>query len=501
MTNNFGIKAASKKIFGGIRIGQKTNADYLQGGGSFVPNSRFNEVSFKANTGFTDKIGTFNLFYDYNNQKLGLVEDEAIAEVTKRGRKNEIWYQEFNTHMLSVQNKLYFGRFKLDINSAYQNTELIHFGSADVTEIQMRLATLTYETTLHLPSKGNSEYIVGFQGFNQKNINIRDRETILLPDATTSNYSAFALFQYTIRRKLKLQSGIRYDTKTIFTRAIGDPVDTTTYRPPLDKYFDSFSGSFGATFNYSEYLLFRTNFAAAFRTPNLAELTSNGPHELRYEIGDQYLVPENSYETDLNFHYHIDNFMLDIAGFYNIVNNFIFIAPTGEQTDSGMDIYKYQQADSYLVGGEAGIHFHPKSMKWLSFEPTFSMVNAKQKSGIYLPFIPAYKLQFELRAEKENLLFMQKAYVSIFTSTAFGQNDTAPEETATGGYTLLDLSTGGNFKIRSQLIHITLSANNLFDRKYIDHLSTLKEVGLFNPGRNIALNIKIPFGIMINEKK
>ena len=112
-----------------------------------------------------------------------MVEEEAIAEVIKRGRKNEIWYQEFNTHLLSSQNKLYFGKFKLDINSAYQNTELIHFGEADIYEIQMRLATLTYETILHLPSKKNSEYIIGFQGFNQTNRNINNRETLLLPDA------------------------------------------------------------------------------------------------------------------------------------------------------------------------------------------------------------------------------------------------------------------------------------------------------------------------------
>ena len=163
MTNNLGIKAASKKIFGGLRVGQKTNADFLQGGGDIVPNSRFNELSFKVNTGFTDKFGTFKLFYDFNNQKLGLVEDEAIEEIKERGRKNKIWYQEFNTHLLSSQNKLYFGKSKLEINSAYQNTELIHFGELDILEIQMRLATLTYETILHLPSKENSEYIIGFQ--------------------------------------------------------------------------------------------------------------------------------------------------------------------------------------------------------------------------------------------------------------------------------------------------------------------------------------------------
>ena len=113
------------------------------------------------------------------------------------------------------------GKFKLDVNSAYQNTELIHFGEIDVYEIQMKLATLTYEAKLHLPSKENSEYIIGFQGFNQTNRNLNDREIKLLPNANTNNYSAFALLQYTFPRKLKLQTGIRYDYKSISTQAIG----------------------------------------------------------------------------------------------------------------------------------------------------------------------------------------------------------------------------------------------------------------------------------------
>jgi iron complex outermembrane receptor protein len=217
-------------------------------------------------------------------------------------------------------------------------------------------------------------------------------------------------------------------------------------------------------------------------------------------VGDQNLVPENSYETDLNIHYHIDNFLFDIAGFYNIINNYIFISPTGETTTSGMNIYKYQQANSFLIGGEAGAHFHPESMKWLSFESTFSLVTGKQKNGDYLPFVPAHKLNFEIRADKDKILFKQKAFVSINTSTAFNQNNAASDETTTEGYTLVDLSLGGNVKIKNQLMSVSISANNLFDRKYIDHLSTLKEVGLYNPGRNIVLNLKIPFEIIIDNK-
>lgn len=494
MTNNLGIKGSSKSLFWGFRVGQKTNSDYLYGGGKFVPNSRFNEYSVKTNVGFSGKVGTFKLFYDYNKQNLGLVEDEPIQEITRRGRQNEIFYQRLNTHLLSSQNKIYWGKIKLEVNSAYQNTELIHFGEADVYEIQMNLATLTYDTKIHLPSNENSEYIIGFQGFNQINKNLNNRETKLLPDATTNNNSALGLAQYTFLKKLKVQAGIRYDFKQISSKAVSIP-DSSDYRSPLEKSYSSFSGSIGATYNLTESLLFRVNAASAYRTPNLAELTSNGQHEAIYEVGDNNLKPENSYEIDLSMHYHTDNFMFDLAGFYNTINNYIFISPTGSSTMAGVPIYRYMQSNSHLAGGEMGIHFHPKSNKWLHTSATFSSVTGKQGNGSYLPFIPAHKLNFEVMAEAKKVPFMNKAFISVSSNTAFRQNNAAPDETRTNGYTLFNLTVGGNIKTNNQNISISLSANNIFDLKYIDHLSTLKEVNLYNPGRNISLSLSVPFGL------
>jgi iron complex outermembrane receptor protein len=498
MTNNFGLRGASGKFFGGLRIGQKTHADFLQGGGDFAPNSRFNEHSFKASAGYTDRIGSFKLFYDYSEQKLGLVEDEAIEAITERGRKNRIWYQQFNTHMLASQNKVYLGKFKLAVQAGFQRTGLIHFGEADVYELQMQLSTLTYEARLHIPSREGSEYMVGFQGFSQANTNLNNRETILLPDALTANYSAFGFLQHTFFRKLKLQTGLRYDYKSISTQAVGLPSETMTYRAPLDRDYGSFSGSVGATFHLTEEVLLRANLAAAYRTPNLAELTSKGPHELRFEIGDPDLLPENGYESDLSLHVHKDHYTLDLAGFYNILRNYIFISPTGDTVSSGISVYRYGQANSVLYGGEAGLHLHPKPVEWLHFVTTFASVVGKQENGDYLPFVPAYKLRFELRFEKEAFGFLEKAFVALYSTSAFDQDRAAPDETATPGYTLLDLSIGGHIQVGNQQMSLSISANNLFDRKYTDHLSTLKEAGLSDPGRNIALNLKIPFSIAKN---
>ena len=492
MTNNLGIKGATKNFYGGIRVGQKTNSDYLQGGGAYVPNSRFNEFSLKSNVGFTNKNATLNIYYDFTNDKIGLPEDEAIEQISERGRNVNLYYQQFKTHMLSSQNKFYLGNFKLDVNAAYQSTTLAHVADPNQYEIQMELNTMTYESKLYFPSDKNSEYILGFQGFKQNNVNINNRETILLPNAVSYNNALFGLLQRTFFEKLKLQAGLRYDYKTLSTKAVGVSTDST-YRAAIDKSYGSFSGSLGAIYNLNENLLLRLNAASAFRTPNLAELTSKGQHELRYELGDENLVPEKSFETDLSLHYHKSNIQFDVAGFYNRINNYIFIAPTGEETASGIGIYKYKQANSMLYGGEAGIHYHPVQFKWLHLASTFSSVIGKQTDGEYLPFIPANKLNFEVRAEREKLGFFHNTFFSVNSHTAFAQNNIAPDETADKGYTLFGANAGGEINVKNQKILLIFGVTNLLDTKYIDHLSTLKEVNMYDPGRNITFSLRVPF--------
>ncbi|MBN2173952.1 MAG: TonB-dependent receptor [Bacteroidales bacterium] len=494
INNNLGIRGTSKKFFGGFRVGQKSHADYLQGGGEVVPNSRFNELSFKANGGYTGKLGTFKLYYDYNDQKLGLVEDEALELVTGRGRKNEVFYQQFKNHLISSQNKLFLGNSKLELNASYQNTTLTHFADIGEVEIEMQLATINYEAKYYFPSSKSSEYILGFQGMNQKNTNINDRETILLPDADTDNYSLFGLVSHTVFQKLKIQAGLRYDFRIITSDTYGEAEDIN-YHLAISRDYGSFSGSAGATYSFFEKWLLRANFAAAYRTPNLAELTSHGKHETRFEEGNPDLVPQNAYESDLSTHFHSDNITFDVAGYYNIINHYIFISPTDEYTEDGDRIYRYQQSNALLYGGEAGIHVHPQPVEWLHIEGTYSKVVGEQSGGDYLPFVPADKLNFEFRAEQENLSFLKKPFFRFDWLLALDQEKPAPDEERTGGYALFDVGIGFHLKAANQLLAFGFSVNNIFDRKYFDHLSTLKEVNYFEPGRNFTFNLRVPFGI------
>ena len=494
MNNSIGLKGASKKLFGGFRFGNKTHADYLQGGGDYVPNSRFNEMTFNANMGHTGKIGTFKLTYDYFKQDLGMTVPAIKLLITKQGRKNEIWFQDLEHQLLSSQNSLYLGKFKWNINVAYQNALRKLQTTLDVPFVEMNLNTITYESKLYFPPNDKSEYIIGLQGMLQNNRNLNDRASQFLPDANINNIGLLGLVQYTFFEKLKLQGGLRFDMYKTKTFELGIE-GTSGYHAPVNKEFSNLNGSIGATYSVNNKTTLRTNFAKGYRVPNLSELTSNGMHGNRYEIGNENLSPENSFETDLNMHYHGEFLSFDLAGFYNQINDYIFISPTTDTTSNGISIYRFSQTNATLHGGEAGIHFHPKSLPWLHIEGTYSLVIGKQENGNYLPFIPAQKFRYEIRAEREKIGFLKKPSIKLSALTALKQSNPSPYETETNGYTLVNFSINTDIHVLRQILNFGISVNNIFDTQYFDHLSTLQPLNYYNQGRNISISLKIPFGI------
>ncbi len=494
INNSLSVKGTSKKLFGGFRFGNKSHADYLQGGGDFVPNSRFREMAFNANFGFTGKIGTSKVFYDNFKQKLGMTVPPVKLQITEQGRKNEIWYQDLDHQLLSFQNSLYLGKFKWEINAAYQSALRKLWTTIDVPVVEMNLNTITYESKLYFPSRGNAEYGIGLQGMSQKNKNRNNRASQFLPDADINNIGFWGIIKYTFSEKVKMQGGLRFDMYDTETFALGTE-GTISYHAPVSKVFSNTSGSVGATWQPNQKIMLRANLAKAYRVPNLSELTANGMHGERYEIGNPDLSPENAFETDVSLHYHGEFLSFDLAGFYNHINDYIFISPTADTTATGVDIYRYLQANATLYGGEAGIHFHPKAIPWLHIKGTCSSVIGKQDNGNYLPFIPAQKLHYEIRAEHKKMVFLKQPAITLHALTALKQNTPSPFETETNGYTILNLSFNSDIMVLKQSLVIGISINNLFDTKYFDHLSTLKPLNYYNQGRNISVLLKIPFTI------
>lgn len=73
------------------------------------------------------------------------------------------------------------------------------------------------------------------------------------------------------------------------------------------------------------------------------------------------------------------------------------------------------------------------------------------------------------------------------------QNRVARNEDPTPGAQLLHLGAGFRIPMSGTDIEVTLSARNLLNTKYYNHLSFYRKVEIPEPGRNFQLLIKIPF--------
>ncbi len=484
ISTNLGVKGSNEDFYWGIRGGIQSNEDYYDGSDIFVPNSRFSTQGLKLNTGLNKSYGSFKLFYNYNAMKLGMTTKEALALVNNRSRKNDFWYQNLADNLVGLKNTLFIDDFKIGANLSYQfnKRQLI---TDNQTAVNMDLGALSYELKLWLPSNDDSQFILGLQGNNQNSKN-HDAVGHILPDYQTNNLSAYGLAQYHFFEKLNTQAGFRYEHSNIFV-----PQQDIYNMNEIKRNYNNISFSLGATMQATKYFLFRANFASAFRTPNIAELTQDGQHGNRYEIGNKELTSQKSYESDLSLHFHSDYLAFSLAGFYNKINNYIYLSPTDSTTNKGIDIFRYKQNNANIYGLETSLSIN--LFDNVNFNTNYSWLIAKQENGEYLPLIPQNKLKFEFVKKQDKILFMQKFYVKVGMMIAFEQNHPSMFESKTDSYNLLNAGFGFQVNWSKQIIMFDIIANNLLDTEYIDHLSTLRNLNYGNIGRNISLNIKVPF--------
>ncbi|MEY2922059.1 MAG: hypothetical protein RL108_681, partial [Bacteroidota bacterium] len=389
-------------------------------------------------------------------------------------------------HIISLNNTIFFNKSKLDADLGYIQNDRSEYEDSEVPVLQMKLKTFNYNVKYYLPKIGKIESIIGTQGMHQTNSNFG--QEYLIPDATTNDIGVFGTTNYEWNKNV-LQAGIRWDKRSISSTEHGNPGEEG-YFEKMDKKFQSINASLGFKTQLHKELIMRLNLASGFRAPNLAELTSNGVHEgsNRYEIGNSELQNEQNFQTDLNLEYRNSHFELFLNGFYNHITNYIFIAPNGNQIN-GNDVYDYLQANANLYGGEAGIHFHPHPIDWLHITSSFESVTGKKQNGENLPLIPAMKWNSSIKTEFKSTKWFQEGFAVLNLEHYLNQNNPGLFETNTTDYTLLNLGFGGQISFGKTAFDVNINANNLLDKRYISHLSRLKNDGIPNMGRTIVLGI------------
>ncbi len=485
MQSSLNLQTAQKRFHAGIRASFKAHQDYTDGNDRQVPNTRFNQNSVKSVIGFTHKRGNFDLYYDYTDMQLGLSILPSINLITDNSYDNNIWYQSLTNHVIALRNKLFFNKVKFDINADYQsnNRKLMTVETAPVFKVtDMLLNTLNVDLKSSFElSKG--EFIVGVQSMYQTNSNA-DAPNHVIPDAQVFDASALSLYAVDFTKDIHFQGGLRYDFRHIQT-------DAETDKAATDNYYRNVSFSSGATYQLHPDLLLRLNFASAHRTPNIAELTQNGLHGAYYERGNANLSSQYNFEPDLSLHYHTKNFIYEISGYYNQIYDYIYLGKTTELTADNIAIYEYMQTDARITGFEIGTKYQPVS--YIRLHADYAFINAKQENGDYLPFIPQNKLKFGFKLLSKKLLFADNPFFSADMIYASEQNHPANFETETPAYNIVNLSFGFSKQFKISHMDFSGGVRNLFNKAYFDHLSTLKDLGYTQIGRDIYLSLKLKF--------
>jgi len=482
--SSLGLKTSLENFKFLVRGSYNSHADYKVPNGNRVTNTRYNESDFKTALGYSNSKFNSTLRYNFNKLDLGIPENGILEQTSTH--KTTYPKQAVYANILSFNNTVFFKNSKLDADFGYISNDRSEFEDSYIANLHMKLKTLNYNVKYYLPKIGKFESIIGTQGMRQTNTN--SGEEYLIPDATTNDLGLFGTVNYEWNKNV-IQAGIRFDNRTITSIEHGIS-GNEGYFEAIDKKFQSFNSSLGFKTNLAEKTTLRLNFASGFRAPNLAELTSNGVHEgsNRYEIGNINLKNEQNFQTDLNLEYRNSHFELFVNGFYNHINNYIFISPNGNTIDS-FDVYDYTQSNANLYGAETGVHFHPHPLDWLHITSSFESVTGKKQNGDNLPLIPANRLNNSIKTEFKPTKYIKDSFAVINIEYTLNQNNPSQFETKSNDYTLINLGCGGKVTFGKTAIDINLNANNLLDKTYISHLSRLKTDGIPNIGRNIVLAV------------
>ena len=528
------------------RYSNKMAHSYQNRYDGFVYNSGFREQAASTMLGINRSWGFSHLHLSYYDLKPGIIEgerdsltgkflktivnsdgtttDEIAGSSDFHSYQPNAPFQKINHYKAVWNNSLFLGQSQLETTIGFQQNQRKEFETPDEYGLYFLLNTLNYDIKYTLPEKNDWKLTTGINGMWQ---NSQNKGTeFLVPEYKLFDFGIFAIANKKIG-KLDISGGIRFDTRSETGKALylneeggvvlASDANATQRFGAFIQTFKGTTGSLGATYQISESIYTKLNISRGFRAPNIAELASNGVHEgtQRYEIGNPDLKPESSLQFDYAIGMNTTHVSAELNLFTNAVNHFIFSKKLSSSEDSqdqynGLPAFQFTEGNARFYGGEFQIDIHPHPLDWLHLENSFSYVNATLKNqpdeSRHLPFIPAPVWISDVKVDFNKLnRFMANAYFKVGIEKTWAQKNyyaAYDTETATPGYTLLNMGFGTDFTSRHKtLFSLYISGNNLTDVAYQSHLSRLKytainnstgRTGIYNMGRNISIKLLIP---------
>ncbi|PZT85027.1 MAG: TonB-dependent receptor [Citromicrobium sp.] len=338
----------------------------------------------------------------------------------------------------------------------------------DVAGIEARAVLEQRERGGWLGSTGIQYYTRDFDAYGAE---------AYVPRNLTDQVSIFTLQEIALD-PIQVEVAARYEATEVRSQPAG-----------VERSFDTFSGALGLVYETPDDLRFGISGSRAERAPSAEELLSNGPHiaTQAFEVGDPDLEVEGAWGVEAFLRGAIGDGTISLAAYRNWFEKYIYLAETGAFED-GLPVFHYLQADATYSGVEGQIVYpvYRSDALTLSADLRGDYVHAELDDGSALPRIPPLRLSGALDAEWHD--FDLRGEVEWFAR----QDRIAAFETATDGFTQVNVSVGWTPWRGNENLTLMLQADNIFDSEGRRHASFTKD---FVPlaGRNIKLSLRTSF--------
>ena len=304
-----------------------------------------------------------------------------------------------------------------------------------------------------------------------------------LPDSRQKQAGLFTLQTY-LTGPWRFEGGARVEVSKLTAKE-----DEQLATPSRKVDFTTLSGSVGGQYEFSPGWRAGLSLSHAERAPSIDELFSNGPHgaSQSFEVGNPDLKKEKSNSIELSLHGKAGPVQLTANAYYNHFTNFIFQSPTGEVEDD-LPVFAFLNGKAKFQGFEVqaasklgtalGIEWHG--------ELQGDAVRVTVKDFGPAPFIPPLRVLAALSGERGQV------DGRLEVEHAFDHDRTAPNETDTDGYTMVNAAFDWHPLAGRPELSLSLAANNIFDVEARRSTSILKD---FAPlaGRDIRLTARVGF--------
>jgi iron complex outermembrane receptor protein len=323
---------------------------------------------------------------------------------------------------------------------------------------------------------------------------------VVTPPSITQNTAVFALEELKLGEPATLQFGARYEGQSI---KLGD-VDPTLPNVPgyaarggQKKSYGGPSVSLGLVWHPAKDWSVATSLAYSERLPTAQELFSNGPHggTGAWEVGTTGLGNEKSIGFDASVRRRAGFVTGAVGVFVNRFTNYIFEQerPAGAIpatiNEGGLTPFQFVARDAKFYGGEAEFVFHliDDNNRHVHLEFFADSVHAVQTDDNQsLPRTTPVRYGARITYDDG------RWSAGLEARHTDDQNQIAPGETATPGYTLVNANLGYAIAAGRVNYDLFVRGNNLGNTEAREHTSFLKNFSPL-PGRGFTAGVRMNF--------